>query len=510
MRSLRTWLVILVVFVGGMASLGIEMSASRLLAPYFGTSLIIWAILVGLVLLYLTLGYYLGGKWADQSPQESTLFQILAWAGFWIGLIPLVSQPILRASLEGFATLNAGIFIGTLFAVISLFAPPVLLLGCVSPFAIRLLLTDIRQSGHLVGRLYAISTLGSIVGTFLPVLILIPQIGTRATFIFFALTLLATALLGVTMLRSRLATLYAVLILLVLGIGFFTQRNAIKNTPNLIFEKDSPYQYVQIVQEGSDTLLLLNEGQGTHSSYNPQQILTGGIWDFFLISPFFAPGAQEQDVQSLALIGSAAGTVAQEYTQVYGPILIDGAEIDPEVVMAGRKYFAMNEPNFNVHVADGRTWLKLAKGRYSVIAIDAYRQPYIPFHLTTLEFFQEVRDHLTPNGTVAINVGRTETDFRLVDALAYTMQQVFPSVYVIDSQDSINSIVVATLQPSQLADFETNVARLQNPYLRNIAGRTLGNISFPPTSGQLFTDDRAPVEQLTDRIILDYALGRTP
>ncbi|MSP12689.1 MAG: spermine synthase [Chloroflexi bacterium] len=507
---MRNWLVILVIFIGGMASLGIEMSASRLLAPYFGTSLIIWAILIGMVLLYLTAGYYLGGKWADRSPQESNLFQILAWAGFWIGLIPLVSQPILRASLEGFATLNAGIFLGALFSVILLFAPPVLLLGCISPFAIRLLLTDIQQSGHLVGRLYAISTMGSIVGTFLPVLILIPQIGTRATFLFFALTLLSTALLGAILLRSRLVPLYAVLILLILGAGFFAQLTTIKSARNLIFEKDSPYQYIQVVQQGNDTLLLLNEGQGTHSSYNPQQILSGGIWDFFLISPFFAPGVQESDVKNLALIGSAAGTVAQEYTQVYGPIAIDGAEIDPEVVDAGRRFFAMNEPNFNVHIADGRTWLNLSKDRYTVIAIDAYLQPYIPFHLTTVEFFQEVRNHLTPNGTVAINVGRTETDFRLVYALAATMHQVFPSVYVIDSQDSINSIVVATIRSSQLSDFETNVVKLQNPYLRNVAGRTLGNISLSPVSGPIFTDDRAPVEELTDRIILDYVLGRTP
>ncbi|HZU17334.1 MAG TPA: fused MFS/spermidine synthase, partial [Candidatus Dormibacteraeota bacterium] len=157
------------VFVAGTASLGVEFGASRLLAPYFGASLPVWGILIGLILIYLSLGYVLGGRLADRRPSATLLFQLTAWAGLWIGLIPLVAYPILLASQRGFAEVSVGLVAGTLLAVVLLFAVPVVLLGCVSPFAIRLLLRDVGSGGNTAGAVYALSTVGSIIGTFLPV-----------------------------------------------------------------------------------------------------------------------------------------------------------------------------------------------------------------------------------------------------------------------------------------------------------------------------------------------------
>jgi len=201
------------VFVSGMASLGVEFGASRLLAPYFGTSLYVWGVLIGLILIYLSAGYMIGGRLADRHPRDSVLFQITAWAGLWIGLIPLVSYPILLASQQGFRDLSVGLVAGTLLAVVLLFAAPVILLGCVSPFAIRLLLKNVETGGNTAGRVYALSTAGSILGTFLPVFWFIPTYGTRPTLEGFGLALVLISIAGLWP-RRKLLALFAVAVIL--------------------------------------------------------------------------------------------------------------------------------------------------------------------------------------------------------------------------------------------------------------------------------------------------------
>src|SRR5712691_8181588 len=196
------------VFVSGLASLGVEFGASRLLAPYFGTSLYVWGVLIGLVLIYLSIGYVIGGRLADRHPSADLLFQLTAWAGLWIGLIPLIAYPILLEAQQGFATVSVGLVLGTLLAVVLLFAVPVILLGCVSPFAIRLLLTDVDTGGNTAGAVYALSTAGSILGTFLPVFWFIPSYGTRATLIGFSLALIAISVGGLWP-RRRLYAIFA-------------------------------------------------------------------------------------------------------------------------------------------------------------------------------------------------------------------------------------------------------------------------------------------------------------
>src|SRR5256714_3411303 len=234
-----------------MASLGIEFGASRLLAPYFGTSLYVWGVLIGLVLIYLSIGYVLGGRLADRRPDAGLLFQLTAWAGLWIGLIPLVAYPILIESQQGFAALSVGLVLGTLLAVVLLFAVPVILLGCVSPFAIRLLLRDIKTGGNTAGAVYALSTAGSILGTFLPVFWFIPSYGTRPTLIGFSLALLVLSVAGLWPRRR----IFAVLGIAVLAGGIFVQTIGIKppQAGRLLYEKESPYSYVQVVQDGSRT-----------------------------------------------------------------------------------------------------------------------------------------------------------------------------------------------------------------------------------------------------------------
>ncbi|MGZ3611311.1 MAG: spermidine synthase [Ktedonobacteraceae bacterium] len=519
-RSIQGWLLILLVFIAGACSLAVELSASRLLAPYFGTSLFVWANLIGLILLYLTIGYYLGGRLADRYPRPEVLYTLTIIAAFLISLIPFLSKPILQWSQSSFASYSVGVFYGSLLSVILLFAVPMILLGCVSPFAIRLRIERLGKSGRTAGQLYAISTAGSILGTFLPVLYLIPTIGTYRTFFTIAVALLLVSIVGLASTRFDVpgsrrrrinSSLLPVLLLIPMVLSVLTIQGPIKAADGsngagvLITERESVYNYIQVVKVGDETQLILNEGVGIHSIYNPNSILTGGPWDYFMIAPYFnnLPFTQNQ-VRKVAIIGLGGGTAVREFSAAYGPIPIDGVEIDNTIVNMGREYFHMNEPNLHVVLQDGRYFLQTSSQKFDVVAIDAYQQPYVPFQLTTKEFFQEVRNHLSPTGVTVINAGRTNSDFRLVNALAQTMHSVFPNVYIIDTARFTNSMVIGTNSPTSLNNFMINTGNLTNPLLQNVARESIlyGNIREEHSRTVYFTDDRAPVEQLIDQIIL--------
>ncbi len=505
-------------FAGGLVSLAIELAASSLLRPHFGTANLVWAAIIGLILLYLTAGYFLGGRWADRSPHPSTLYQIVAWAAFLVGIIPFAARPVLSLASPGFAVsgqpngfadFNVVMLGGSFIAVLILFSIPVTLLGCISPFTIRLAMKDVESAGQTAGRVYAISTAGSFLGAFLPDLVLVPTIGTRYTFTLLSLFLLTIALFGLSRSRPRRLLLYLWMPAIIILLALILRGQPVKGAENTIYETESAYNYIQVVEREGCRYLLLNEGQGIHSVYCPQQLHTTGPWDYFLIAPYFNPPPYTPDrVESVALIGLAAGTIARQYTAVYGPLPIDGVEIDPQIVRVGQEYFAMDEPNLNVIVADGRYYLAHSKQRYTVIGVDAYRLPYIPPHLTTVEFFRQVRDHLTNDGVVVINVGHTPEDYRLVEAMMATLLEVFPSAHVIDVPDSFNAIVVATVQPSEASNLLANLPGLEeDEFLYPAALQATANLR-PTIPGEvIFTDDRASIEWMTNALVLDFVRG---
>jgi predicted membrane-bound spermidine synthase len=520
LRIFRAYL-LLTAFISGMTTLGVELSASRLLDPFFGNSMVVWASIIGLMLLYLTVGYYAGGRWADQDPRPSTLFQVTAWGAFLVGVIPFVSRPVLRWSVEGMAGFDVGMLAGSFLGVLILFSFPITLLGTVSPFVIRLSLEDVAHGGGTAGSVYAVSTLGSLLGTFLPVLILIPWLGTRLTFFALSIILLTVSLVGLLLSRRRLFLYYAIMPVILVILNWLGAGSPVKATSGLLFETESAYNYIQVIEltdpdGGQWYALQLNEGQGIHSLYNPnfrEFPLVDGVWDYFLIAPFFnAPPYNPEQVQRVLVIGSAAGTISKAYTAIYGPIAIDGVEIDPEIIKVGQEWFDMTEPNLTSYAQDGRYFLANSTHQYDVIGVDAYRPPYIPFHLTTQEFFQEGYDHLSNNGVMVINAGRTATDYSLVQALGSTMKSVFPNVYVIDvpsyGSSLGNSLVVATKQPTRLEYFAGNAVLLQDPHLQLVSDRSLNSGVWELNdTGVVFTDDKAPVEQVIHQLIVRYILG---
>ena len=503
-------------FAGGLVSLGAELAASSLLRPHFGTANLVWATIIGLILLYLTAGHLIGGRWADRTPRRSTLYQILAWAGFTVGLVPFAARPLLALAAPGFESFRVALLGGSFIAVLILFSVPITLLGCITPFVIRLSVKDVSDSGRVAGRVYAVSTLGSFLGAFLPDLVLVPTIGTQNTFVVLSLTLLAVACLGLLKSSWRPAlpqlVLYLALPLIIALLAFGLRNRPVKadRPGEVIYETESPYNYIQVVEQDNGCRhLLLNEGGGIHSVTCPDRLETPGPWDYFLIGPYFnAPPHRPEDVDSVALIGLAAGTTAHQFTEVYGAIPIDGVEIDPEIVRVGKQYFGMTQPNLDPIVADGRAFLARTEQAYSVIGVDAYRLPYIPPHLTTVEFFQQAHDRMTHDGVLVINVGRAAEDYRLVRAIVATLLHVFPSAHVVEVPNSFNAIVIATVQPTNAAYLTDNLPGLEDHgFLYATAHRAIENLRPAEPSDVVFTDDRASIELMTNALLFDFVLG---
>src|SRR6185312_14882381 len=379
----------------------------------------------------------------------------------------------------------------------------------VSPFAIRLLLKDVATGGNTAGRVYALSTVGSILGTFLPVFWFIPTYGTRPTLAGFGLVLVAVSAVALWPRRK----VFALFVIAVLAVWIFLP-SGIKppQVGTLLYEKESAYNYIQVVQIDTTTELMLNEGLGIHSVYDSTSDLTHGYWDYLLLAGAFRPAqAAAPDPRSVAFLGLAGGTSARQYRIAYGPrIELTGVEIDPDILDVGRRYFHLEDAHAHEVVSDARYWLDTEAGGYDVMVLDAYRQPYIPFQLTTKEFFQQVRDHLNPGGVVAVNVGRTATDFRLVDALASTMAAVYPTVFLLDDTSFPNTIVYGTTEKVTLEDVQHNLSLESAPLVADAAATALaeGELRVSPYHEQPYTDDLAPIERLIDEVIFGYISGR--
>jgi predicted membrane-bound spermidine synthase len=502
----------LIVFLGGMSSIGTELSATHLIAPYFGESTFIWATVIGLTMTFLAIGYALGGRAADKYPRAWLLYFTTSIAAIAAGLLPFFSRPILSTSLDAFQDVNIGAFYGALIGVLAMLAVPITLLGFVTPYAIRLRIDQIEHAGNTAGSIYALSTIGSIAGSFLPVLVLIPWIGTTRSFLVLSLLLLIPSLVGLFRLKAVRPAMAAIaLSVAMIAANLWASQQPIRAAEygELIYETESSENYIQVTQDGDRTLLSLNDGHAVHSIYDPTNLMTGGPWDYFMAGPLFQPQTGPAQIDNALLIGLAGGTVSKQLTAGYGPIPIDGVELDPVIVDVGREYFDMTEPNLNVIINDGRYVLRTTDTEYDLIGVDAYRQPYIPFQLTTREFFREVSNALTDDGVAVMNVGRTETDYRLVDVIASTMKDVFPNVYVIDTERYSNSIVIATNSPSQIETFAISVAQQpEGSPIRIVGDAALetGNIREVTEVTTVFTDDHAPVERVIDQIIIDEAL----
>jgi spermidine synthase len=476
-----------VVFAAGVGSLATEIAASRLLAPYFGNSTIVWANVIGLVLASLSLGYWLGGRLADRRPTPRMLGAVVVAAACLVAVTPFVARPLLDLSVEGLDRVSAGAAIGSFFGVLVLFVPPVVLLGMVAPFAIRLAITDVASAGTVAGRLYAVSTVGSLFGTFLSALVLIPAIGTQRT-------LLASAALiglgGSVLLGRRWLVLAAAIAGLLL-----IPPGAVKPQHGLLFEDESRYQFIQVVERDGVRRLYLDEGLATHSVWRRDEVLTGGVWDTYLAVPDLLGRSPER----VAMLGNAAGTAARAFERYYPDAEVDGVELDPAVSDAGRRFFEMGEiGTLTVHDVDARSFLRRTDERYDLILVDAYRPPYVPFYLATKEFFELVQERLHPGGIVALNVATTPGDHSLAEGIAGTLASVMPKALAWQPL-RFNQIVIGQ------NGAPTGGVRPAPGDVKTLVDDLRANMREVEPSADPWTDDRAPVEWITDRMIVEFA-----
>jgi spermidine synthase len=482
------WLVL----AAGAGATSTEICASRLLAPYFGSSTVVWANVIGLILAALSLGYWLGGRIADRRPHPYVLGTIVVAAGALIAAIPFAAQPFLDLTARGLNDVSAGAVAGSFVGSLVLFAPPVVLLGMVAPFAIRLAVTDVAVAGTVAGRLYALSTAGSIAGVFVPAIVTIELLGTQRTLVG---TAAVVALGGSLLLRRRWVLAPAALAaVLAVPVGI------VKPVPGLLAEKESQYQFVQVVQKGSVRDLYLNEGIAVHSEWRPHTVLTGDEWDMFLT----VPPLLGRTVRTVAILGNAGGTTARAYGHFYPSARIDGVELDPEVTAVARRWMGLGRiRRLHVITADARPFLQRMHDRFDLILIDAYRQPYVPFYLATQQFFRLVRSRLRPGGIVALNVATVPGDHRLAANVAGTLRTVFPQVLTWQAL-KLNQLVLGFDRPVSRARLQSAVEATP-ARIRALTRLLAGHARPAAPSAQPWTDDRAPVEWVTDRMILEYA-----
>ncbi len=493
----------LLVFVVGTGSLGAEIAAVRLLAPYFGASTVVWANTIGVVLVALSVGYWLGGRWADRHPHIRGLCLLALGAAVLLALVPFAADPLLDVSVEALDSIAAGAFFGSLAAVLVLVAVPVLLLGAVSPWAIRLAVSDVAEAGRVAGRLYALSTAGSLFGTLVSALVLIPLVGTRRTFLLLALAIALTAVAGLRPVRRYALAPAAIAVLLALPVG--TLKAAERGSGSrVVYETDTQYQYARVVDRIDGSLALeLNEGQAQHSLYEPDTVLTGDVWDGHLVLPFLA---RERPPERVAILGNAAGTTARAYERFFPHARVDGVELDPELSDVGRRFFDMRNPRLRLFHEDARPFLARIDARYDVISVDAYRQPYIPFYLTTVEFFRTAREKLRRGGVVIVNAGHPVGQDDLERVLTAGMRKVFRHV-VRDPIEPTNTLLVGSDTPLSPERLRRVSVRGLPEGLEKTGRGAAARVDSPLLGGQPYSDDRAPVEWLIDKSIVDYAAG---
>ena len=412
---------------------------------------------------------------------------ILLVAAVSLAVTPFAARPFLRWALHGFDAVSVGAVVGSFFSALALFAVPVTALGAPAPFLVRLALPSVSEAGKVAGRLYALSTAGSLAGTFVSALVAIPWAGTQRTLIGTA----ALVAVGAALLLGGPWLLAPVAVAAVLAVP----PPGIKSA---LYQTESAYQYIRVVSDGRGRELELNEGVVSHSAWRPDAVLTGRYWDLFLMLPPLLP----RPPRSMLVIGNAGGTIGRAYGRFYPGVAIDGVEIDPKLNEVARRWFgAGDNPRMHLIAADGRPYLELTKKRYDLIVVDAYRQPYVPFYLATTEFFRLAREHLRPGGAIALNVAATPHDRRLSEAIGTTLLTAFPQAWRWRAL-RFNDVVFALRGRTSRTELERRARRVPGkvalllPLFRS-------RLERGRPSGEPLTDDRAPVEWLTDRMILE-------
>ena len=469
---------LLTAFVCGGVIMGLELAASRLISPTFGYSTYVWGALLGVVMAGLSIGYFIGGCLADKNHSTNNTYLIILMAFLFAAAIPYYGSAMI-ALVE-----NQGVILGSALSVLFVFGPPIILLAMVSPMIIKLNTKAVGEVGAKAGTVYAVSTLGSIAGTFITAFYLIPSYGTRITILVMAALLLIVALIGL----GRKKYLYVALLLAVVMI--LPQ----PSSPDIVYQTESEYSLIKVVRHGDTLRLVVNQDRWTQTTYRPGEIMTGRYWDYVTLGLFLS------DADDVLVVGVAGGTSIRQLQHFRPDVRIDAVEIDPKMIEVAEEYFNLTiGENLNIIIEDGRTFIRNTNKRYDLIVIDAFGGgPNIPYYLTTREFFQDAHDCLNDGGILMMNVLSVNDYMKLTESIAETMSDVFPSVYIIDLQT--NQIIIAYKNKTSTQEYYQPLKEVP-PELTPAANHATTHTRTPTGDGTILTDDHAPIERMIHEMI---------
>jgi spermidine synthase len=480
------------VFLTGAAVMVIELLGTRMIAPFYGTSLYVWSSLISVTMIALALGYFAGGRWADRARRTGLSF-IIGLAALLTLLIPLVTRPVLLATDP--LGLRAGAFVSALV----LFSPSLTLLGMVGPFAIKLATSRLEGVGASAGSIYAVSTVGSVVGTLALGFFLFPLVGSREVLIGTGVILLVLSLLMAVYERKRHGKAGAVLtsvVLLAVGIGLLPQTFGAGRTHtgdgkfHIRSERESLYGWVRVIDEPErDLRLLMSDAStiGAASISNGENRLT--YQDIVSLIPALGPS-----IERALLIGQGAGHMAMTLRDRYG-IVTDTLEIDPAVAAAATDHFGF-KPTGQALVGDARYEIRRLQGPYDLIIHDCFTGGSEPAHLLTVETLAHLRGLLSDKGILALNFVAFSQEGRnaAMASVARTLGEVFPRhrVFASDPGKDFNDFIfLASNQPIDL-----NSAKLPAEQIAWLKDRV---ITVDGSEGRILTDNLNPLEQLQTR-----------
>lgn len=484
------WLV--TAFVNGAIVMGLELVAFRLYAPWFGYSQYVWGAMIGVVMIALSAGYWLGGALADRSDRAAPLYGVTLASGTWQAAMLLALTPL----MDWLATLGA--IAGPLVASLIIFTPPMIGLAMTAPFVTRLLArTD--AIGRTVGNVSAISTVGSILGVFGTSFALVPLVGTRTTLITCcALTVLVSAV-GLAVSRKKLvaaAVVPAALLSLAPPLGW---------SADALWVRESEYNLVRVIRREDQIFLALNDSHAAQTWYREGGGLTGRYFDLYALGPVLADRASRERERGRVLVlgmGAGAGVHA---TRLAAPDWdIDAVEIDPEVVAAAEAYFDIHpDEHLRVHVADARPFVAHDDGTYDVVHVDLFQGGvYQPFYLLTEEAFRAVRARMHEGSVLMFNVYDGAPDHPLLAAIVSTLRRVFPTVYELPAGRRNHVLLVFTEERSLDSVREALRREDLSTDVRAVAGKASNDVTeVSCPEGMVLTDDHAPVEELTRQML---------
>lgn len=497
----KKWIYYLTAFFSGTSVMAIELGASRLLAPYFSSSQIVWTIIIGTIMIAMAVGNVLGGKMADNSKTPTKLFVWLFLAATWTMLIPLFAKPLISVIALGLALIITKSYLiwAALLSCIVVFVFPLLVLGMVTPNLVKFAVKDISENGKTVGIIEASNTIGSIIGTFLPTFVTIPTIGTALTFVIFASVLYAICLTYFIIKKiHRVKGTIITIIALALGILSNNIGVAFWQT-NILYEGESVYNYLRVEETNSSLILSTNVLFGVQSIKNKNDNLTGMYYDYALAGPVMANGIDDEI--SVLILGLGTGTFGLECSEYFNVSTIDGVEIDGKIIDLAYEYFDL--PSIvNAYEADGRQFIDSSNKRYDVILVDAYKDITIPFQMSSIEFFNSVKNHLTEKGVMVVNMNMTSSkEGSINDYLEGTICNCFSSVYTCSIGG--NTELFASNNYDCKAMLKQNIPTLKNRRLYDLMNRVESKLNKVEPSQYLLTDDKAPVEVLGMKVLDD-------